>query len=119
MASWNGSIVFFGVSDLEAVDAFYRDLLGLPLYKDQGLCRIYRVPGGGKLGFCNHVPITAGSKSPIITLLTEDVDALYETLCARYSADIDRPAVNEKFRIYHFFTTDPHGYTVEIQKFLD
>jgi len=59
-----GSIVFFGVKNLEETDSFYRDKLGLELYKDQGLCRIYRVPGGGMLGFCTHQDVISREKKP-------------------------------------------------------
>ncbi len=35
-------------------------------------------------------------------------------------AEIDKaPAINEKYRIYHFFRRDPDSYLIEIQKFLD
>ncbi len=119
MPEWTGSIVFFGASDLDAVDAFYGTLLGLQLDRDQGVCRIYGVPGGGALGFCNHIPPVVGSKSPIITLLADDVDSVYTSLKENYDQELSPPIVNNRFGIYHLFVTDPHGYTVEIQKFLD
>jgi hypothetical protein len=28
------------------------------------------------------------------------------------------PTVSQEFKIYHFFTKDPNGYRLEIQKFL-
>jgi len=31
----------------------------------------------------------------------------------------NKPSVNERFGIYHFFLKDPDGHRVEIQKFLD
>lgn len=34
---WDGLIVFLGTDDMEATEGFYGRLLGLPLYKDQGL----------------------------------------------------------------------------------
>ncbi len=115
---WDGLIVFFGTEDMEATHQFYNQVLGLPLYKDQGVCRIYQVPGGGGLGFCTHVPVVKGEKTPILTLLTEDVDGLWKRL---HDAGMkpQQPKTNDKFRIYHFFVPDPSGYTVEIQRFLD
>ncbi len=117
--SWQGSVVFFGTRDLEAVDRFYRQCLGLPLFKDQGLCRIYDVPGGGRVGFCTHLTAAPLKKSPIITLLAQDVDQAYEQLIeCGYQPDTE-PKVHDNFHIYHFFVQDPSGYTLEIQRFLD
>jgi catechol 2,3-dioxygenase-like lactoylglutathione lyase family enzyme len=116
---WDGLIVFLGTHDLLATHEFYSGLLGLPLYKDQGLCRIYTVPGGGKLGFCKHMDNVAKGNSPYITLLTDEVDAMYDRLLAAGIEVRISPKKNERFNIYHFFINDPNGYTVEIQKFLE
>lgn len=117
--NWDGVISFFGTDNLEETHKFYNEILDLPLYKDQGVCRIYTVPGGGKIGFCSHMAVTHQGKSPIITLLTDDVDGVYDRLL---KADYDipePPTENKQFKIYHFFMSDPNGYTVEIQRFLD
>ena len=118
--SWDGLIVFLGSDDLEKTHSFYQETLGLPLYKDQGLCRIYSIPGGGKLGFCEHMAnVARGSNSPYITLLTDDVDAVYHKLKAAGIHLTEEPKENERFSIYHFLVRDPNGYIVEVQKFLD
>lgn len=116
--NWSGLITFLGVSDLEATDHFYCQLLQLPLYKDQGLCRIYDVPGGGRLGFCTHQPVIKGKKSLILTLLTPDVDKTWQCLKSA-GLNPEPPVTNPRFNIYHFFLNDPDGYLVEIQCFLD
>ena len=113
-----GSICFFGAYDLDATHSFYSDYLGLELWKDQGVCRIYSVAGGGYLGFCEHIAVNASDKSPIITLLFDDVDHVYRKLSTTRYSITSRPEFNEKFGIYHFFMEDPNHYTVEIQKFL-
>lgn len=115
---WNGLIMFLGTDNLENSHRFYHELLGLPMYKDQGLCRIYDVPGGGKLGFCSHIKILRDYKSPIITLLTDEVDDVYNRLIKAGMKIEESPKFNPKFNIYHFFIEDPSGYSVEIQKFL-
>ncbi len=116
---WNGFIGFFGTKNLTEADRFYVGALGLKLYKDQGVCRIYQVPGGGMVGFCQHMDVTVSGKSPILTFLTDDVDGMYQELVKAGYHPEHSPKVNEKFNIYHFFTRDPSGYMVEIQKFLD
>jgi len=113
-----GLIAFFGTKDLQTTHEFYHEIIGLPLYKDQGVCRIYNVEGGGKLGFCEHIEIVKVEKSPIITLVVEDVDALYEKLMDNSIVVKHPPKENSNFKIYHFFLEDPNGYTLEVQKFL-
>ena len=116
--NFHGLIVFLGTKDLATTDYFYTDLLGLNLYKDQGVCKIYKVPGGGYLGFCTHMPVVHKDKSPIITLLSEDVDGVYSRLCIAGISLSQPPSENPRFNIYHFFATDPNGYCLEVQRFM-
>jgi predicted enzyme related to lactoylglutathione lyase len=78
--TFDGIIPFYGSTDLVKTSHFYESVLGLSLYKDQGACRIYRVTSTGYIGFCTHLPVMAAERSPIITLLTEDVDAVYRRI---------------------------------------
>ncbi len=116
---WNGFIGFYGTPNLEATHSFYADILELPLALDQGTCRIYAVPGGGYLGFCEHLAVCHTHKSPLITLITKEVDMVYERLCQAGIKPEAPPQNNTRFNLYHFFVRDPAGYTVEIQQFLD
>jgi catechol 2,3-dioxygenase-like lactoylglutathione lyase family enzyme len=116
---WKGMITFLGTKDLQKTTKFYIDHLGFKLYKDQGKCHIYTVPGGGMIGFCSHIDVMASSKSPIITFITPDVDKMYHYLIEKGVEIEKKPEKNPYFPIYHFFLQDPNGYTVEIQKFLD
>lgn len=111
--------MFFGTKDLKKVHFFYHRVLELPLYKDQGACKIYQIPGGGMLGFCEHLEVKPEGKGPIITLLTDDVDGAYRNLVNQGYQTETEPKAHPKFNIYHFFSQDPDGYSLEIQKFLD
>jgi len=112
------TIVFLGTGNLSITGSFYRDLIGLELFRDQGKCWIFFTANGGMIGFCNHLQVNAGEDNPIITLLTDEVDEFYEKL-TKLGVECTEPTVNEKFNIYHFFTRDPDGYRLEIQRFLD
>lgn len=116
---WDGLIMFLGTSDLEASHRFYSDLLGLPLVRDQGVCRIYEVCPGAFVGFCRHHPVCSPDESPIVTLLIEDVDGVCRQLRESGVEITSGPELNPRFNIYHFFCRDPMGYRVEVQKFLD
>jgi catechol 2,3-dioxygenase-like lactoylglutathione lyase family enzyme len=113
------SITFLGTKDLTKTSIFYQNILGLTLYKDQGVCLIFNINNQSKIGFCKHISVIHNDKSPIVTLITEEVDKLYIKLIKRGLNLTEKPKVNHRFNIYHFFFKDPNGYTIEIQKFLD
>ncbi|AZR73374.1 glyoxalase [Anoxybacter fermentans] len=116
---WDGLIAFYGTNDLEKTDQFYRKILGLTLYKDLKTRRIYNVPGGGKLGFCSHMPVVKENKNPIITLLAIHVNEMYNRLLKAGITIPEPPKEDRGFKIHHFFIKDPNGYTVEICRFLE
>lgn len=110
----DAQITFVFVADLARAAAFYADVLGLELARDQGACLIYRVAAGAYLGVCDHRP--SEPEGTIITLVTDDVDGWAARLTAAGVA-VDGPAANERFGIYHCFARDPDGHLVEIQRF--
>lgn len=119
-------VAFCYVPDLDATDAFYGGVLGLPLVLDQGQCRIYRVAADAFLGFCSataNIP-AAIAQGVILTFVvdaSEQVDQWAAYLLDRNAEEwIEQgPTLNERFSIYHLFLKDPTGYLVEIQSFLD
>jgi catechol 2,3-dioxygenase-like lactoylglutathione lyase family enzyme len=116
---FNEFITFFGCKDLKETSNFYQNILGLTLYKDQKICLIFNINKHSKIGFCKHIPVIHTEKSPIITLVTDDVDEIYTILINKGLKISESPKLNEKFKIYHFFFEDPNGYTIEIQRFLE
>jgi len=112
-------ITFLGTKDLQATSRFYKNILGLTVYRDQGICLIFNINTQSKIGFCIHMSVIHEEKSPIITLVTENVDELYNKLISMGVEIKEKPKKNQKFNIYHFFFKDPNGYTIEIQNFLD
>ncbi len=114
------AIHFYKTYDLEQVKRFYGDVLGLPLYKDQGKCLIYDMHGHGKIGFCTHHP-KAHANSTCITFVYErkiDVERMYERLKVR-APKVSEIKTNDAFKIYHFFAEDYDGHTLEFQMFLN
>jgi catechol 2,3-dioxygenase-like lactoylglutathione lyase family enzyme len=111
-------ITFFGTNNLKLTSEFYQNILGLTIYKDQKVCLIFNINEQSKIGFCEHIPVINDEKSPIITLVTEEVDEVYKELVKIGLKISEGPKLNHKFNIYHFFFKDPNGYTIEIQRFL-
>ncbi len=115
---WESFIAFYGTKDIEETHKFYVGALGLSLYQDQRTCRIYEVTQGGLIGFCEHLDVAISGRSPILTLVTDKVDEVYERLVQLGFTPHDRPKVHPQFNIYHFFISDPTGYNGECQQFL-
>jgi len=119
-------ITFIYTHDLQTSADFYENTLGLTLWRDQGSCRIYTVkPDFAYIGVCQVGEHSKGKVETdrqtniILTIITDDVDAWYETLKERGVHFEKVPATNPKYKIYHCFLRDPNGYLIEIQRFLD
>ena len=118
MTSADGLVTFLPVADIERAGGFYRDVLGLDLVVDQGVCRIYRVSTDGFLGVCEH--LEGGRRDGVIvTLVTDDVDGWCAQIEERGGVLESQPEANERFGIYHAFLRDPDGNRLEIQRFDD
>ncbi len=111
-------ISFFYTLDLEVTAHFYEQVMGLPLYKDQGDCRIYQVSEAAYIGFCQREKTPVKPQGIIICLVTPEVDAWYEQLRGQGVPFEKPPTLNRKYNIYHCFLRDPNGYLIEIQRFL-
>lgn len=110
-------LTFLPTHDLNAADAFYRGVLGLDMARDQGTCRIYRVRDGAYVGFCLGSPVIPLQHRVFVTLVVEDVQAVYDDLVAK-GARPEGPAEHvAAFAITRFLVRDPHGYLVEVQRF--
>ena len=113
-------VTFLYASDLAASAAFYGETLGLPLVLDQGSCRIFQSSRGSFVGVCqcsDERPVNPAGV--IVTFVTDNVDGWYDRLKAKGVNFDTAPNKNAKFNIYHCFLSDPDGYKIEIQHFLD
>ncbi len=109
----NGGIVFLATKNLDKVSEFYLNEVGCELWLDQGACKILK-HGNMLLGFCesDHT-----DKEGVITFFYPDkskVDEMYSKL--KKIAE-DKPKMNPKFHIYHFYAKDPEGRSIEFQYF--
>jgi predicted enzyme related to lactoylglutathione lyase len=114
----NKQIIFLPTNDLRTTTHFYKNLLNLKIFLDQGDCVIFKTCENGYIGFCDR-PLKFIDGKIILTFIVENVDQVYENLQSVSDYEISPPISNLKYRIYHFFITDPNGYLIEFQKFLD
>ncbi|MEM6428972.1 MAG: VOC family protein [Deinococcota bacterium] len=112
-----GLVMFLPTDNLDAVSNFYETLLGLPLVRDQGLCRIFQTAPGAYIGFCNREYTIPTDYRVVITLLIDDVDGAYKVLKSQGIETENSPELSEQFNVYQFFVRDPNGYLVEVQRF--
>ena len=112
-------ITFIYVRDLGRSSAFYEDLLGFVLVVDQGSCRIVKTVGDAYIGYCEKGGGVDDPAGVILTFVTPHVDEWYARLEAAGVEMEGKPVLNERFGIYHFFLTDPDGYKLEFQRFID
>jgi catechol 2,3-dioxygenase-like lactoylglutathione lyase family enzyme len=116
---FSAGITFLPTKNLDLTSKIYREILGLPLRLDQGSCHIFQITPESHIGFCTGLKSVDSPHEIIITLVTDDVDDVYKYLVANGAQADAPPRINEQFQIHHFFITDPNGYRIEIQKFLD
>ena len=88
----SGTVTFLPTADLDAVDAFYGGLLGLPLVRDQDVCRIYRASPGAYWGFCDRGYTVPTDYRVVLTLLVDDVAGAHAELVARGATPDGPPA---------------------------
>jgi catechol 2,3-dioxygenase-like lactoylglutathione lyase family enzyme len=112
-----GQVTFLPTTDLAAVDAFYGDLLGLPLVRDQDVCRIYETSPGAYLGFCDRGYAVPAEFRVVLTLIVDDLVGAHATLVARGANPEGPPRHSERYAVTSFFVRDPSGYLLELQRF--
>ena len=112
-----GQVTFLPTSDLAAVDGSYGGLLGLPMVRDQGICRIYRTSPGAYLGFCDRGYAVPTEYRVVLTLLVDDVAAAHAALVERGARPEGPPAHSDRYAVTSFFVRDPNGYLLELQSF--
>ena len=110
-------VTFLDTADLTRTADFYERILGLRLARDQGTCRIYHVSGGAYLGFCQRADAIGEPRGVVVTLVTDDVDAMCAHLRRHGVEFVKEPADNPSYRIDNAFVRDPNGYVIEIQRF--
>lgn len=115
-------ITFLYYRDLEPIERFYGEVLGLELVEDQEWAKIYAV---GRKGFLGIVAGERGFHQPrdenavLVTMVVDDVSGWYEYLREQGVNLLTGVKEVEEIRVRAFFLRDPGGYTLEVQEFLD
>lgn len=121
MNNFYSSITFLRTTDLEQTSVFYEQVLHCPVILDQDSCKIFETSKGSYLGFCTNTKPVKEAEAVCLTFVVptrEDVNVWFRVLNDHNVPLEHAPVHNRTFKIYHFFATDPNGYTLEIQAFI-
>jgi hypothetical protein len=107
-------IVFLRTREFEPVVTFYRERVGMTTWLEQPGIAILR-HGNLLLGFCRHEAVDTQGVFTFFYETRAEVDAMHVRLA---DVALGPPKENPKYRIYHFYGSDPEGRSVEFQQFL-
>ena len=112
------AITFLYYKDLPGAEAFYRDVMGLPLAIDQGaLAKIMELAPNAHLGLVDEargMNNWQADKCVQICMRVPDVEAWHAYLQGKVTG-LSEIFVNDAIGIRAFVFRDPEGYQVEIQ----
>lgn len=109
--------------DLEAIQAFYEEAMGLELMVDQGWAKVYPTSPTGFLGFVDGergLHSATAQKAVTVSFLTPDVQGWLEHLRQRPAVELREPEVGSEGDFARTLVGyDPEGYVLEWDTFLD
>lgn len=107
-------IVFLRTAQFDAVRAFYTQRVGMVVWLEQPDIVILR-HGNLLVGFHRQ---PAPDRDGLLTFFYETRDAVDAIFDQLRDIATSEPKENARYRIYHFFATDPEGRKIEFQHFL-
>jgi catechol 2,3-dioxygenase-like lactoylglutathione lyase family enzyme len=116
-------ITFLYYRDLAAAAAFYQDILGLRLARDQGWCKILAMGPSSYVGLVDETrgSLRAAAAKPVMLTFVVagegQVDEWHRRLAAARVCGLTTPKLSTEIGVYGFFATDPEGYRLEVQAF--
>ena len=117
------TVLWLYYRDLDVMQQFYEDLLGVDLLVDQGWAKVYPMGGTGFIGLVDGergLHQVTEEKGVTVSFFTDDVDAWLARVAARPEIELRTPEVTgESGRVRVFVAYDPEGYFLEWDTFLD
>ena len=113
---FKATVVWFYYKDMEGIQRFYEEVLGMDLIVDQGWAKIYPAGPTGyfglvdeKLGMHNYTE----QKAVTMSFFTADIDGWYEYLSTNDAIEMRSPKIEEEDEYRAFVAYDPEGYFLE------
>lgn len=113
---FKATVVWFYYKDMEGIQRFYEEVLGMDLIVDQGWAKIYPAGPTGyfglvdeKLGMHNYTE----QKAVTMSFFTADIDGWYEYLSTNDAIEMRSARIEEEDEYRAFVAYDPEGYFLE------
>ncbi len=119
---FKATVLWLYYRDMENIQRFYEERLGLSLTVDQGWAKIYHTSPTGFLGLVDEsrgMHSYTEQKAVTVSLLTDDLDGWFEYARDHEAFELRSPEISttdERFRA--FVGYDPEGYYLEFDTFL-
>ena len=113
---FKATVVWFYYEDMEGIQRFYEDVMGLDLVADQGWAKIYQI---GPTGYLGPVDETRGmhnfteKKAVTLSIITDDIDGWYEYVTSHEAIEMRSEEISDTERYRAFVGYDPAGYYLE------
>jgi len=113
---FKATIVWFYYRDMEGIQRFYEDVMGLDLIVDQGWTKIYPIGPTTYFGLVDEqrgMHNFTEQKAVTLSLLTDNIDAWYEYLSTHDGIEMRSEEISDTDRYRAFVAYDPEGYYLE------
>ena len=119
---FKATVIWLYYKDMEAIQRFYRDKLGLDLLVDQGWAKIYQTSTSGFLGLVDEksgMHTFSEKKAVNVSFFTENLDDWFEYVRKSGAFELRTNEMHEDGpRVRGFVGFDPGGYYLEFDTFL-
>lgn len=113
---FKATVVWFYYKDMEGIQRFYEDVLGLDLIVDQGWAKIYPIGPTGYFGLVDEqlgMHNFTEDKAVTLSMFTANLDAWYDYLSNDDRIEMRSPEIEEEVPYRAFVAYDPEGYFLE------
>ncbi len=118
------SITWLYYKNIQAMEEFYQEVLGLEKVADQGWAKIYKVSTGGYIGLVDErrgMHTFSETKAVNVSFIVDDLDGWHKYVSENKTFDLRSEEIGtgpeSKYRAFVGF--DPEGYYMEFDIFYD
>ncbi|MBN1274149.1 MAG: MBL fold metallo-hydrolase [Candidatus Aminicenantes bacterium] len=116
------NVIWFYYKSLEEAQKFYEEKLGARLLVDQGFAKVYSSSPTGFIGLVDEAEGLhrfSENKAVTVSFISEEIDDWYIHLWKKGLAFVDHLQNMSSIPVRVFVTSDPAGYTLEFDRFLE
>lgn len=113
---FKSTIVWFYYRDMENIQRFYEDVMGLELIVDQGWAKIYPIGPSAYFGLVDEsrgMHSYTEQKGVTLSFITNEIDSWFAFLNSRGDVEMRHEEIVEEQPYRAFVAYDPEGYYLE------